>query len=105
MRARHPVTHEPPHVVVRYRERQRPVRVSLVVAVVGRARRACGGMHRTWKYRLYPTRAQERELGHQLDIPRESYNAAARAADLRAVEHMGRPIGNDSRRGDVAIFP
>ena len=33
-------------------------------------------MHRTWKYRLYPTRAQARALERQLDIACDIYNAA-----------------------------
>jgi putative transposase len=33
-------------------------------------------MHRTWKYRLYPTAPQARELGRQLDLARDIYNAA-----------------------------
>src|SRR3954451_5928011 len=33
-------------------------------------------MHRTWKYRLYPTTSQVRELERQLDVARDLYNAA-----------------------------
>ena len=33
-------------------------------------------MHRTWKYRLYPTTSQERELERQFDVACDLYNAA-----------------------------
>jgi putative transposase len=33
-------------------------------------------MHRTWKYRLYPTAAQARELERQLALACDLYNAA-----------------------------
>src|SRR3954453_8304793 len=33
-------------------------------------------MHRTWKYRLYPTTAQVRKFERQLDVACDIYNAA-----------------------------
>jgi putative transposase len=33
-------------------------------------------MHRTWKYRLYPTAPQARELERQLTVACDLYNAA-----------------------------
>ena len=52
-------------------------------------------MHRTWKYRLYPTASQASELERQLAVARDLYNAALEQREM--AWRMGQRVGGPPR--------